>query len=89
MKPHDCAGLNDAQVLHADHFFTRLAHWRQQAIVDTACVQIARREAQDKHPLDDDEMLALDAYLVERVEVRKPDESRGVALADVELIEVS
>jgi len=72
MKPHDCEGLNDAQVVHADHFLLRLAYWRDgRGLGDEMCVRVARGDAQRKQPLDDEERLVMDAYLKERVEVRK------------------
>lgn len=72
MKLHDCAGLNDAQCLHADHFFTRLAHWREgRGLGDQMCIKVARADAQVKFPLDELESAVMDEYLRVRVEVRK------------------
>ncbi|HEY9403332.1 MAG TPA: hypothetical protein VIQ24_11750 [Pyrinomonadaceae bacterium] len=72
MKPHDCTELNDAQCLHADHFFASLAHWRDnRGLSDQMCIRIARGNAQRKYPLDDEESAVIDEYLRVRVEVRK------------------
>jgi hypothetical protein len=72
MKPHNCTGLNDAQVLHADHFFLRLAHWRDgRGLGDEVCIRVARGDAERKYPLDELERVVMDAYLRERVKVRK------------------
>lgn len=70
MKPHDCAGLNDAQCLHADHFFARFEHWRGRGFGDEKRFRVARGDAQAKYPLDDSERAVMDEYLRERVEVR-------------------
>lgn len=72
MKSHDCEGLNDAQVVHADHFFLRLAHWRDaRGLADQMCIKVARGDAERKHPLNEVEQPVMQKYLRERVEVRK------------------
>ncbi|MCA1567273.1 MAG: hypothetical protein LC803_16795 [Acidobacteria bacterium] len=72
MKPHDCTVLNDAQCLHADHFFLRLAHWRDgRGLGDEMCIRVARGDAQRKYPLREHEQLVMDEYQRERVEVLK------------------
>ena len=76
MKPHDCTGLNDAQCLHADHFFKRLAHWREQSLADELRITAARGDAQREYPLDEPEQIVMDEYLRERVRVRNSREPK-------------